>query len=170
MYKILRVAALAAVALALLSVQTSYADTVSGTPTATAQTARITGMINCTEYGTPYKDSPQLILEGTTNKYYTQISSTDGTFYIEAPCGASYKLRVKFCSRSFGFGTMEVPACTPEGLDLLLQVHYPGSMLEMVHWAESGRGVEGITFELSNPSAPSAPAPVMTNTTTTKGE
>jgi hypothetical protein len=121
---------------------------------------RITGMVFCTEYGTPYKDDAALVFDGP-GRISADVNTNDGTFVAELPCGASYEMRIHYCSRGIYVGKLDIPECPTGGSDMKLDIHYPGSMLEMVHWAESGNPVEGITFQ-----ATPVQAPVLGHTTT----
>jgi len=113
---------------------------------------RISGMVYCTEYGIPYNDNPYIILEAT-GFASVPIDAGNGRFNIEVQSGMEYTVKIRYCSRFLTVGKLTVPACT-EPCNMTLDIHYPGSMLEMAHWAQSGHNTEGITYQLKPAPAP----------------
>ena len=120
---------------------------------------RISGMVYCTEYGAPYNENPYVVFEGA-GSYKAELSISDGRFSIEVPSGHAYDLKVRFSSGSFLIDRLQVPLCEGGPCGMTLDIHYPGSMLEMMQWASTGHSVGGITYRLKPVAAPDPASPV----------
>jgi hypothetical protein len=104
----------------------------------------VRGRLYCSEYGTRYKEPVMVVFVDGDDRFGSPVSEKDGAFEAGLPCGASYTMRVEFKGKGADIGTLDVPPKSEGGFKKYIELHHPGSELELV-WeirdSDSGGGV-----------------------------
>ncbi len=110
----------------------------------------VAGTLQCSEYGSRFKDTLMLVLADGDERYSSSISDTDGSFALPVPCGRSFELLVQFRDRSMSLGRIELPEGR-EGAAYTLEMRHTGSYLELVRDVRNGINEDDIIYRLTEP-------------------
>jgi len=122
---------------------------VEGAPPVKAEPARktchLTGTVLCSEYGTRFKEDAQLVFITGGERFAAKVDQDTGAFNVELPCGVACEMRLEYADNGFSMGKLELSGGPEE--HYMLEIYYPGSMLELVMEARRGKG-GGTDFKL----------------------
>lgn len=110
----------------------------------------VAGTLQCSEYGSRFRDTLMLVLVDEGGRFISSISDTNGSFALPVPCGGGFELRVEFADRGLSVGRIELPE-SPEGSVYTLEIRHSGSYLELVRDVRNGMDEDDITYRLVKP-------------------
>ena len=93
---------------------------------------RISGTLQCSEYGTRYRDPVYIVFDDGDDSYRAPVSEKDGSFEAALPLGETYSVRVQFRDKFAEVAKLDCPLAEAD-TSKTVEMYYSGSELELVY-------------------------------------